>query len=67
MRRSLCQDASQIESKVESMIRLSNANSLFGSYSQPCAWQVAVAPDSSPVFTRDIGTQEIYTLSVTWP
>jgi serine/threonine protein kinase/Tol biopolymer transport system component len=29
--------------------------------------QVGVAPDGSPVFTRDIGTQEIYTLSVKWP
>jgi hypothetical protein len=29
--------------------------------------QVAVAPDGSPVFTRDIGTQEIYIQSVTWP
>ena len=29
--------------------------------------QVGVAPDGSPVFTRDIGTQEIYALSVKWP
>jgi hypothetical protein len=29
--------------------------------------QVSVAPDGSPVFTRDIGTQEIYALSVKWP
>jgi Tol biopolymer transport system component len=26
-----------------------------------------VAPDGSPVFTRDIGSQEIYALSVHWP
>jgi hypothetical protein len=26
-----------------------------------------VAPDGSPVFTRDIGSQEIYALSVRWP
>ena len=26
-----------------------------------------VAPDGSPVFTRDIGTQEIYALTVKWP
>ncbi len=34
------------------------------------AWfgtQIDVAPDGSPVFTRDIGTQEIYALSVHWP
>jgi len=29
--------------------------------------QISVAPDGSPVFTRDIGTQEIYTLTVKWP
>jgi hypothetical protein len=29
--------------------------------------QVNVAPDGSPVFTRDIGTQEIYALTVHWP
>ena len=26
--------------------------------------QISVAPDGSPVFTRDIGTQEIYALTV---
>ena len=29
--------------------------------------QLGVAPDGSPVFTRDIGTQEIYALTVKWP
>jgi hypothetical protein len=29
--------------------------------------EVSVAPDGSPVFTRDIGTQEIYSLTVKWP
>jgi hypothetical protein len=29
--------------------------------------QISVAPDGSPVFTRDIGTQEIYSLRVKWP
>ena len=28
---------------------------------------LSVAPDGSPVFTRDIGTQEIYALNVKWP
>jgi eukaryotic-like serine/threonine-protein kinase len=31
------------------------------------ATQVGVAPDGSPVFTHDIGTQEIYALNVRWP
>ena len=29
--------------------------------------QINVAPDGSAVFTRDIGTQEIYALTVKWP
>jgi tricorn protease-like protein len=29
--------------------------------------QISVAPDGSPVFTRDIATQEIYALTVKWP
>ena len=28
---------------------------------------LSVAPDGSPVFTRDVGTQEIYSLTVKWP
>ena len=28
---------------------------------------LSVAPDGSPVFTRDIGTQEIYSIAVKWP
>jgi hypothetical protein len=28
--------------------------------------QISVAPDGSAVFTRDIGTQEIYALTVRW-
>lgn len=28
---------------------------------------IGIAPDGSPIFTRDIGTQEIYSLSVHWP
>jgi hypothetical protein len=26
-----------------------------------------IAPDGSPIFARDIGTQEIYSLNVRWP
>jgi len=29
--------------------------------------QISVAPDGSVVFTRDIGTQDIYALAVKWP
>jgi hypothetical protein len=29
--------------------------------------QFGVASDGSPVFTRDIGTTEIYALTVKWP
>ena len=29
--------------------------------------QINVAPDGSPIFTRDIGSQEIYALTVKWP
>ena len=29
--------------------------------------EISVAHDGSPVFTRDIGTQEIYPLFVKWP
>ena len=29
--------------------------------------QISVAADGSAVFTRDIGTQEIYALTVKWP
>jgi len=28
--------------------------------------QIGVAPDGSPIFTRDLGTQEIYELTVKW-
>jgi len=28
---------------------------------------INVAPDGSPVFTRDIGTQEVYALNISWP
>jgi hypothetical protein len=31
------------------------------------ATQINVAPDGSPIFTRDTGYQEIYALNVRWP
>jgi tricorn protease-like protein len=29
--------------------------------------QISIAPDGSPIFTRQLGTQEIYALTVKWP
>ena len=29
--------------------------------------QIRIAPDGSPVFTRDVGSQQIYALTVAWP
>ena len=29
--------------------------------------QIGVAPDGSPVFSRDIGMQEVYALTLKWP
>jgi hypothetical protein len=29
--------------------------------------QISVAPDGSPVFTRDVSTEKIYALTVKWP
>jgi hypothetical protein len=29
--------------------------------------QISVAPDGSPIFTRDVGIQEIYALTLKWP
>jgi DNA-binding winged helix-turn-helix (wHTH) protein/WD40 repeat protein len=29
--------------------------------------QISVAPDGAPVFTRDVGTEEIYALTLKWP
>jgi hypothetical protein len=29
--------------------------------------QIGVAPDGSPIFSRDIGTQEVYALTLGWP
>jgi hypothetical protein len=41
----------------------------FGGFTQlhGAETQVGFTPDALRVFTRDIGTQEIYALSVKWP
>ena len=51
------------DGKVETIASLKNFRRLANEH----ATQVDVAPDGSPVFTRDIGTQEIYALSLKWP
>ena len=41
----------------------------FGGFTQihGAETQIRFTPDTSPVFTRDVGTQEIYALSIKWP
>jgi len=41
----------------------------FGGFTQihGAETQIRFTPDASPVFTRDVGTQEIYALSIKWP
>ena len=50
--------------KIELITSLKN---LRRSISPIGATQISVAPDGSPVFTRDLSTQEIYALDVKWP
>jgi hypothetical protein len=50
--------------KVEAIASLKNLPRVLGPVGNT---QVSVAPDGSAVFTRDIGTQEIYALTVKWP
>ena len=53
------------DGKVETIASLKNLRRVADH--QTSATQVDVAPDGSPVFNRDIGTQEIYALTVKWP
>lgn len=50
--------------KIEFIISLKN---LRRSISPIGGTQISVAPDGSPVFTRDLSTQEIYALDIKWP
>ncbi len=50
--------------KVETIASLKDLPRAIGPHSNT---QIRVAPDGSPVFTRDIGSQEIYGLNVRWP
>lgn len=50
--------------KVEFIVSLKNLRRALGTGGHT---QISVAPDGSPVFTRDIGSQEIYALTVKWP
>jgi len=55
------------DNRVETITSLKDFH--FAAYTQVhgADTQVSVAPDGSPVFTRDVGTQEIYALNVKWP
>ena len=53
------------DGKVETIASLKNLRRVADH--QTSGTQVDVAPDGSPVFNRDIGTQEIYALTVKWP
>jgi serine/threonine protein kinase len=53
------------EGKVEPISSLTGLRRVVDAVEQ--GTQIGVAPDGSPVFTRDIGTQEIYALNVKWP
>ena len=50
--------------KIEFITSLKN---LRRSISPVGSTQISVAPDGSPVFTRDLSTEEIYALTVKWP
>jgi serine/threonine protein kinase/Tol biopolymer transport system component len=53
------------EGKIEPITSLTSLRRVVDPVEQ--GTQIGVAPDGSPVFTRDIGTQEIYALNVKWP
>jgi Tol biopolymer transport system component len=50
--------------KVETITTLKDLRRAMGPDSNT---QISVAPDGSAIFTRDIGTQEIYALTLKWP
>ena len=49
--------------KVETIANLKDLRRVLGPDGNT---QISVAPDGSPIFTRDIGTQEVYALSLKW-
>ena len=53
------------EGKVETIVNLTSLRRVVDAIEG--GTQIGVAPDASIVFTRDIGTQEIYALNVKWP
>jgi eukaryotic-like serine/threonine-protein kinase len=53
------------EGKVEPITSLKGLRRVVDAVEQGTS--IGVAPDGSPVFTRDIGTQEIYALNIKWP
>ncbi len=53
------------EGKVETIVNLTSLRRVVDAIEG--GTQIGVAPDASLVFTRDIGTQEIYALNIKWP
>ena len=49
---------------VEEVASLKNLHVVDDPYAGP---ELSVGPDNSAVVTRDIGTEEVYALSVNWP
>ena len=52
------------DDSVETIMSLRNLRSVSDPSEGP---QINVAPNGSALFTRDVGTQEIYALQVRWP
>ena len=55
------------ERKAEKVASLKGFHSTFYIQVHGMGRTLDVAPDGSPVFTRDTGSQEIYALTVKWP
>jgi hypothetical protein len=53
------------DGQVETITTLNDFRRVVDSVEQ--GTQLDVASDGSPVFARDIGTQEIYALNIRWP
>jgi hypothetical protein len=53
--------------KIENIVDIQNAGRLMtGTFTAAAPW-FGLAPDDSPLFARDISTQEIYALEMEWP
>jgi len=50
--------------QIETITSLKDLHRIVNNYGET---QINVAPDGSPIFTRDTGYQEIYALNIRWP